>query len=413
MEASSTLISARALLWIVAVILASGAVCRYLAGRARIPDIVLYLLAGMLLGPSVTGVITVAADSELNQVALLIGASFILFDGGAALRLRVLKQVWITIVVIATLGVLITGAITGLAAQYFLGVPLGVALLLGATLASTDPATLVPVFRQIHIRERVSQTVISESALNDAVAAIFTFSVLGVLLGTQDFNLAHATRELAWSAGIGLLLGAMIGYGAALLIAHDRLGFLQESVPLVALVSVIGASLAAARFGASGLMAVFIAGVVIGNRDALGLKLGVREEGQLEDFMAMTSLVMRIFIFVLLGTQVDLTLVREHLWPAIAVVCVLMLIARPLTVFICAAPDRRARWSLQELLFMCWARETGVIPAALAGMLAGARAPQADVIAAVTFMAILLTILVQATTTRWLAQRLGLLEQVR
>jgi len=115
----------------------------------------------------------------------------------------------------------------------------------------------------------------------------------------------------------------------------------------------------------------------------------------------------------LLGTQVDLTLVREHLWPAIAVVCVLMLIARPLTVFICAAQIGAPRWSLQELLFMCWARETGVIPAALAGMLAGARAPQADVIAAVTFMAILLTILVQATTTRWLAQRLGLLEQVR
>jgi cell volume regulation protein A len=78
-------------------------------------------------------------------------------------------------------------------------------------------------------------------------------------------------------------------------------------------------------------------------------------------------------------------------------------------VFVSALPDRRAHWKMKELIFMCWTRETGVIPAALAGMLAGAGAPGADVIAAVTFMAVLLTILVQATTTRWLARKLDLL----
>ena len=87
-----------------------------------------------------------------------------------------------------------------------------------------------------------------------------------------------------------------------------------------------------------------------------------------------------------------------------------MLIARPLVVFICAGIDRRAKWTLQELLFMCWTRETGVIPGALAGMLVGLKVPYSDVIASVTFMAILLTIVLQATTTRWLAARLGLLE---
>ena len=94
----------------------------------------------------------------------------------------------------------------------------------------------------------------------------------------------------------------------------------------------------------------------------------------------------------------------------VAVVAVLMLVARPVTVFLCALPDRRARWSFAEMLFMCWTRETGVIPAALAGLLLGMKAPGAHMIASVTFIAILMTILIQAPTTRWLGRRLGLLE---
>jgi potassium/hydrogen antiporter len=95
----------------------------------------------------------------------------------------------------------------------------------------------------------------------------------------------------------------------------------------------------------------------------------------------------------------------------IIVVAVFMLVARPVTVFLCAPPDRRAKWSFNEILFMCWTRETGVIPAALAGLLLGMKAPGAEIIASVTFIAILMTILIQAPTTKWLARRLGLLEE--
>src|SRR5437868_4438683 len=134
----------------------------------------------MLIGPDVMGLIDIKADSALNQIILLFGASYILFDGGASLRFNVLKRVWITIVVISTIGVVITAAITGVAAYFILGVPFIVALLLGATLASTDPATLVPIFRQVKIRDRVAQTVMSESAFNDAMGAILTFGVLAI-----------------------------------------------------------------------------------------------------------------------------------------------------------------------------------------------------------------------------------------
>lgn len=117
-----------------------------------------------------------------------------------------------------------------------------------------------------------------------------------------------------------------------------------------------------------------------------------------------------MFIFILLGSQVDFALMRAHLWEGLAVVAVFMFVARPATVFLCALPDRKARWSWQEMLFMCWTRETGVIPGALAGLLMGMGAPEAPLIASVTFIAILVTILLQATTTKWLAGRLGLLE---
>jgi len=134
----------------------------------------------------------------------------------------VLKEVWITIVVIATLGVLITAAITGVAAYAILDLPFIVALLLGAVLASTDPATLVPVFRQVKIKDRVAQTVMSESAFNDAMGAIVTFAVLGVAMGSTGFSAGDALLDLLKQSLIGILAGGILGYLAALLIRLTR-----------------------------------------------------------------------------------------------------------------------------------------------------------------------------------------------
>jgi cell volume regulation protein A len=150
-------------------------------------------------------------------------------------------------------------------------------------------------------------------------------------------------------------------------------------------------------------------GIVLGNRDIFDLKMEEGESEKLEDYVMTTALIMRMFIFILLGSQVNFGLIGQYLLPGIAIITVFMLVARPVTVFVCALPDRRARWSFKEMLFMCWTRETGVIPGALAGMLLGMKAPGAEIIASVTFIAILMTILIQATTTKWLARKLGLL----
>jgi cell volume regulation protein A len=395
------------------IILALGTVTGLAAQKMKIPDVAVLLIVGLLIGPNVLGLIDIKADSALYQVILLFGASYILFDGGASLRLEVLKQVWITIVVLATVGVVITAAVTSLTAYLVLGIPAMVALLMGAALASTDPATLVPIFRQVKIRDRVAQTVMSESALNDATGAILTFGVLSVAMGTAEFSLTASLLDLGRQAGIGIVAGIVLGYLAALLIAHERLAFLMEYAPVVTLMAVIGAYFAADGLQASGFMAVFVFGIVLGNKDAFGFQMGERESQQLDQFVTTTAFIMRLFIFVLLGAQIDFALMNQYLLGGVIITAVFMLVARPITVFLCALPDRRTRWTLNEMLFMCWTRETGVIPAALAGLLIGMKAPGAHIIASVTSIAILMTILIQAPTTRWLGQKLGLLEEAK
>jgi potassium/hydrogen antiporter len=393
-----------------ALILAIGTVTAFLAQKIRIPDVALFLIVGIAIGPQALGLIDISADSPLNEIILLFGASYILFDGGAALRFDVLKQVWITIAAIATIGVLITAGITALAAHAVFGISSIVALLMGATIASTDPATLVPIFRQVRIRDRVAQTVMSESAFNDAMAAILTFTVLGIAMGVDEFSLSDSLFDLVKQAGIGILAGIALGYLAALLIAHEKWAFLAEYAPVVTLVAMIAAYFAASGLEASGFMAVFVFGIMLGNKEALGFRMEAGEAQKLDEYVLTTAFIMRVFIFILLGAQVDFDLMHQYWFGGIVVVAVLMLIARPLTVFACALPDRRARWSFREMLFMCWTRETGVIPAALAGLLSGMKAPGAPMIASVTFIAVLMTILIQAPTTEWLGRKLGLLE---
>lgn len=409
MEPSASLELAKHALLMFGIILAVGTFSGLIARLVRVPDVVVFLLVGMLAGPSVLGLVDIKADSSINQLILIFGSSYILFDGGATIRLKVLKEVWITLVVISTMGLLITAVITGVAAYYFLGIPFIVALLLGTVIASTDPATLVPVFKQVKIKERVAQTVMSESAFNDAMGAILTFTVLGVAMGAGEFSAGDALIDLFKESLLGILIGGILGYMAAFLIAHEKFGFLAEYAPVVTLMAVIGAYMGADGMHASGFMAVFVFGIMLGNMESLGYKRSEEESHQLEDFVLTTALIMRMFIFILLGAQVDFGLMNQYLIGGTAVVAVFMLVARPATVFLCALPDRRAKWSFKEMLFMCWTRETGVIPGALAGILVGMKAPGAQIIASVTFIAILVTILIQATTTKWLAKKLGLL----
>src|SRR5215469_10830537 len=113
MESTSSILVAQHTLLSCGLILAIGTLAAFVAQKIRIPDVAAFLIAGIALGPHALGFVRIPATSALNEIIVLFGASYILFDGGAAVRLSVLKQVWITIVVIATIGVLITAVVTG------------------------------------------------------------------------------------------------------------------------------------------------------------------------------------------------------------------------------------------------------------------------------------------------------------
>jgi potassium/hydrogen antiporter len=412
MDQATSIEIAKEVLRAAGVICAAGTLCGFVAKKTHIPDVVLLLIVGMLLGPEFLNIVDMknnAVLSSLSALILIFGASYILFDGGATVRLKVLKEVWITITVLATAGVVITAAVTSLAAYYFLNLPVVVAMLLGAVIASTDPATLVPIFRQIKVSDRVAHTVMSESAFNDATGAILTFAVLGFATSSASFSPHAALGDFAWQTAIGIGLGVLFGYLAAITIAHDRYNFLAAYAPVVSLAMVTCSYVVADAAQASGFMAVFAFGITLGNRESFGLRMSKEDDDKLDYFTVTTAFLMRMFIFILLGTQVDFALMNKYLVGGVALIVVFMLVARPIAVFACALPDRHAKWSYKEMLFMCWTRETGVIPGALAGILVGMKAPGAQIIASVTFIAILMTILIQGTTTKWLAAKLGLL----
>jgi cell volume regulation protein A len=390
----------------------AGAIAAKLADRLNVPDVVLFLLIGIVAGPAGLDVVKVPAASALNQLMLILGASFLLFQGGISVSFRVLKQVWITLILLATVAVLITAAVVGITAHHALGIELASALLLGAVIASTDPATLVPIFLAVRVRDKVAQTVLSESALNDATGAILTFAVLGVVQ-SGEFSVAASLRQFTMLAFGGAAIGAAFGLIAVFLKSNRARNFFTAYAKVLLLPVILGAYLTADYVGGSGFMAVFVVGLIYGNKDVLGLAMPEADHDSLNEFIDNGSLLLRMIIFILLGTHVDFAVAQQFLLPGLIVIAAFILIARPLSVLVCTLPDRRARWGRNEILFMCWTRETGAIPAALSGILVGMKVPHADAIAALTFLAILSTLLIQATTTRWAAMRLGLLESTK
>lgn len=392
-----------------AVILGAGSILGYLSRRLSLPDIVLFLAGGILFGPECLGILNIRATSILSWVIVIFAASYILFDGGATLQLRVVSSVWISLTTIVTVGVMVTAVITGYAAYSILGIPIKVGLLLGAALASTDPASLVPLLKHTPVQPKVSQFVISESALNDPVGAILTYGLLSSLVGAAHLPLSGAASDLVVQAVVGICVGAALGSLTSFLVSHKRYGVLAEYLPMVTLISVIGSYLSASGLNSSGFMASFVAGLMMGNARLFGVTTADRERARFEEFVSTTSLISRMFIFMLLGSQINLELIFRYWKQGLVLVAAFMFIARPITVAVSTLGDRRARWRWRELVFIAWTRETGVIPGALASIMVAAHAPYADVLAAMIFMAIIITIVVQATTARWLAARLHLL----
>ncbi|WAH38669.1 cation:proton antiporter [Alicyclobacillus dauci] len=398
-------------LTVLIVIFAGGLIVGKLTEKPRIPDVAAYLVYGILIGPAVFNLIQEPSQSQVNQLLLNMGATLILFDGGRSVQFSVLKKVWISIVMLATIGVLVTAFVMGIAAHYILGTPWLLSILLGSVIASTDPATLIPVFRRVAIVPRLQQTVESESAFNDATGAVLVFTVLGLLAAGGHVHWYEPIWTFVESAVLGLLIGAAFGLLGLWLVSTRAWGIFHEYGSIVMLVIGLASYQLTSSLGASGFMAAFTAGVICGNGKTFRWPFANYTEENINHFGSSITLIMRMLIFVLLGTQVNFGLVSKYLWMGLILVLIFIVIARPLAVFSSVWADKRARWRRNHIAFMCWVRETGVIPAALSGMLVAKGITGARIISAITFLAILLTIVIQASTTGFVAKRLDVLKE--
>jgi cell volume regulation protein A len=393
----------------ITLMLGAGLAAQLVADLLRVPRMLVLLGAGALLGPSVADAIDVPLRSTGAQVLLTLGVSFILFHGGLQLSTRILSRVAVGLGLLAVPGVVLTAVIVGLVAALAFDLPISAGLLVGAALAPTDPAILIPLFERMRLRPKVAQTVIAESALNDPVGAVLALVFAGVVVsGHASFTqpVVDFVVDLALSTALGIVFGVVLSAA----VSSRRAGIWRESSAIAVTAVVAGGYISIDSAGGSGYLGAFLAGLIVGNMDRLRLAMHTTHERHMPAFVAAVADVMVIFVFIVLGANLPWSDMWRDLGPAIAVVAVLILVARPLTVLACLLPDRRGRWSREEVVFVAWTRETGVVPAALAGIVVAEGVPHADVVVTTVAFAILITLLVQAPTKRWLARRLHLLD---
>ncbi len=381
------------------VLMAVSVVASRVAGRASIPVALLFLGIGMLAGSEGLGGVhfdNFRLSFRLGTVTLVL----ILFDGGLAASLGTVRRVLGPATALATLGVLGTTGLVGLAAHLF-GVGWLEAFLLGAIVSSTDAAAVFSVLRtsRIALSKRVESTLELESGLNDPVAVILTVALTAALAGHRESGLTLAT-EIVLELGLGAFGGVAVGLGGRWLLGRAR--------PAAAgLFPVLTIALAFVAFGAttvvhgSGFLATYVAGLIIGDGH-LPYRSGLL---RVHDAIAWLG---QVVMFLVLGLLCD----PSHLWHVaplgLGLGLVLALVARPLPTLLCLLPFR---FTAREIAFVGWVGLRGAVPIILAIFPVLAHIPVAQRLFDVVFFIVVINTLVPGATVRLAARLLGV--QVR
>ena len=404
-------VSTKDIIFTLGVMLVAGLVCQLLADTIRGPRMLVLLLGGTLLGPSVADVIDVPLDSTGAELLLTLGVSFILFFGGLQLSVGVLSRVGVGIGLLAVPGVVVTALVTGTVAAVAFDLPLSTGLLIGAVVAPTDPAILIPLFDRIGIRQKIEQTAIAESALNDATGAVLALVLAGVV-ESGDSSLAEPVLDFLTDLAISTVLGIAFGVVLSLVVSDRRAGVWKESAAIAVVAVVAVGYFSTDSAGGSGYLGAFLAGLIVGNMARFRLGMHTEHERDMRSLVGTITEVVVILVFITLGANLPWSDIWDNLAPALVVVVIgLILLARPLTVLLCLGVDRRGRWTREEMVFLGWTRETGVVAAALAGLMVARDIPNAELIVTTVAVAIVVTLALQTTTKVWLGRRLGLEEK--
>jgi len=384
-----------------AVVIVLGVMTSVVAMRFGAPLLLVFLGLGMLMGEDGPG----GLRFDNYTIAYLIGSgalAVILFDGGMRTRLANIRSVAAPSLALSTVGVLATAGLTGLFAHYVIGLAWIVSLLLGAIVASTDAAAVFFLLRAggLKLRRRVGTLLETESATNDPMALFLTLALVELALLSATDTAVNPMGGMFILFIKQFALGALVGVAGGFLLVT-----ILARVPLPAglhslfvLASAVLIYSGAAAIGASGFLAAYLAGLVLGNRPVRGFP-------SILNFMDSGTWMAQLVMFVVLGLLVTPSKMADYSYTAMLIAAFLMLVARPVGVWLCLAPFR---FTATETLYVSWVGLRGAVSIFLATLPVLAGIPGSQLFFNLAFVVVLVSLLAQGTSLAWSARRLNL-----
>lgn len=373
-----------------------------ISSRFGAPLLLVFLVLGMLAGEDGPGGI----DFDDFQTTYILGSAalaIILFDGGLRTRWADLSSVAAPALVLATLGVLVTAAITGVAAHYLLGIGWIEGMLVGSIVASTDAAAvfLLLHLRGLRLRERLRAVLEAEAGLNDPMAVLLTVTCVSLLAAPDTVFTSDTFFDVAGDFLLQIAGGAAIGLagGFGLLATINRVSMSPGLYPLIAVSGALMLFGAAQEIGASGFLAVYLAGLVVGNRRHKAMAL-------IDRFLDGLSWLSQISMFLILGLLVTPRELGAVLLPGLGIALVLTFIARPAAI---AMSLPWFRFNARETAFVSWVGLRGAVPIFLATIPVLAGLDHAVDYFGIVYVIVLVSLIMQGWTVGATGRRLGIL----
>jgi len=369
-----------------------GILSSLIATRFGAPLLLVFVGLGMLAGEDGPGGI-VFNDYRLTYMIGSLALAVILFDGGLRTHLKHLRGAVGPATLLATMGVMITAGLVGWASVYIFGVPLIYGFLLGAIIASTDAAAVFFLIQTggLQLKRRIGATLEMESASNDPVAVFMSMVLVEIILTTTGGDAPHVDvlallGTLTFHVVVGAIAGGLGGLGASWLL--NRVNLPGGLHPLLAIAIAVVIYAITSVLEGSGFLAVYLAGMILGNRP-------LRASASIVTVNDAATWLAQIIMFLVLGLLVTPSKLLAYALPAALIAVFLMVLARPVAVFLCLTPFG---FSWREKTFVSWVGLRGAVSIFLAAIPTLSGVPHAELYFNVAFMVVLMSLLIQGWT---------------